>query len=221
MTILLQDFTKFLEEQPQSRDAPYTTRALAGVASSNASPGDPPENPEDDMPGADNTLSGSDTSEPEGGGTHSAVRVLMTRSKLAQAMKDVPKYKNILIIEDNQRDSDRLASTLRTIFGYDATVRQCRTLGTALDEVLGDQPELVFLDDRLGPVDKAEKSVPFLRSARYAGMILVISSFIDRRRRAEIMKLGVDEVIDKDDLDSTSICQALISSLARKRSTAT
>jgi PleD family two-component response regulator len=170
---------------------------------------------------SDAVQAASDPSEPDGGGAHSAVRVLMTRSKLAQAMKEVPKFKNILIIEDNQRDSDRLASTLRTIFGYDATVRQCRTLGTALDEVLSDQPELVFLDDRLGPVDKAEKSVPFLRSARYGAMILVLSSFIDRRRRAEIMKLGVDDVIDKDDLDSTSICQALIAALARKRSAET
>ena len=144
------------------------------------------------------------------------MRVLMMRSKLAQQMRDVPKFKNILIIEDNQLDSDRLASTLRTIFGYDAIVRQCRTLGTALDEVLGDHPELIFLDDRLGPVDKAEKSVPFLRNARYTAMIFVISSFVDRRRRAEIMKLGVDEVIDKDDLDSTSICQALINAQARK-----
>lgn len=160
----------------------------------------------------------SDTSDSDAGGSHSAVRVLMMRSRLAQAMKDAPKFKNILIIEDDQRDSDRLASTLRTIFGYDADVRQCRTLGTALDEVLSRQPEIVFLDDRLGPADKAEKSVPFLRSARCAAMMFVISGHVDRRRRADIMKLGVDGVIDKDELDSTSICQALIEVLTRRRS---
>lgn len=174
--------------------------------------------PAPDAPPPDPAAAAADTPDSDSVASHSAVRVLMMRSKLAQAMKDVPKLKNILIIEDDQRDSDRLASTLRTIFGYDANVRQCRTLGTALDEVMSDQPEIVFLDDRLGPVDKAEKSVPFLRNARYAAMIFVISSYVDRRRRADIMKLGVDGVIDKDELDSTSICQALIEVLTRSRS---
>jgi DNA-binding NarL/FixJ family response regulator len=141
----------------------------------------------------------------------------MNRSRLAQAMKDVPRYTKFLVIEDAPRDSDRMASTIRAIFGYEALVRQCKTLGTALDEVLSDPPEVVFLDDRLGPVDKAEKSVPFLRTAKCDALIIVVSSYVDRRRRAEILKLAVDEVIDKDDLDSTSICQALIDALARRR----
>lgn len=160
------------------------------------------------------TVANSSDDADEGG--HCAVRVLLKRSALAQAMKDVPRYQSILIIEDNQRDSDRLASTLRAIFGYDTSVRQCRTLGTALDAVLTEQPEIVFLDDRLGPVDKAEKSVAFLRNAQCNAIIFVVSSHVDRRRRAELLALSVNEVIDKDELDSTSICQALISALARK-----
>ena len=203
MTVLLQDLARATCEQPQAADESGNHRAIELTGSPHAwvaamqSAAAPDEKSDDAPPSSTTDLSDSDA-----GGSHSAVRVLMTRSKLAQAMKEVPKFKNILIIEDNQRDSDRLASTLRTIFGYDANVRQCRTLGTALDEVMNDQPEIVFLDDRLGPIDKAEKSVPFLRTARYGAMIFVISSFIDRRRRADIMKLGVDDVIDKDDLDS-------------------
>lgn len=144
------------------------------------------------------------------GATHSAVRVLQARSRIALAMKDVPRYKNILIIDDEQRDSDRLASTLRTIFGYDLDIRQCRTLGTALDAVVTNQPDLIFLDDRLGSIDRCEKSVPFLRTARCSAMIIVVSGQVDRRRRADVLLLGVGGVIDKDDLDSTSICNALI-----------
>ena len=56
----------------------------------------------------------------------------------------------------------------------------------------------------------AEKSVPFLRSAQCAAMIIVVSSHVDRRRRAQVLALGVGDVIDKDELDSTSISQALI-----------
>ena len=155
--------------------------------------------------------------EDTGQGSPSGVRVLLNRSKLSHAMKELPGFSRIVIVEDNQRDSDRLASTLRAIFGYDTVVRQCKTLGTALDAVLADQPEIVFLDDRLGPIDKAEKSVPFLRTAQSIAMIIVVSSYVDRRRRAEIIKLGVDEVIDKDELDSTSICQAILNAQVRRQ----
>ncbi len=162
----------------------------------------------------DTSTAATASSDPSGPGDDdpqdAAVRVLQERSRIAQAMQDVPRYRRILIIEDNQLESDRLASTLRAIFGYDIELTQCATLGTALDAVMGGKQELVFLDDRLGPVDKAERSVPFLRTARCDALIIVVSSFIDRRRRAEIMKLGVGEVIDKDELDSLSICQALI-----------
>ncbi len=147
---------------------------------------------------------------------HAAVRVLMQRSRIAQLMKTIPQFRNILIIEDDQRDSDRLASTLRSIFGYEIKLRQCPTLGTALDAVLEDQPDLVFLDDRMGPVDKAEKSVPFLRTARCTATIIIVSGYVDRRRRADIMKLGVNEVIDKDELDGLTICQTLVKSQAAK-----
>ena len=155
---------------------------------------------------------GAENERPSGGvgAAHSAVRVLQARSRIAQAMKVVPRYKNILIIDDEQRDGDRLASTLRTIFGYDIEVRQCRTLGTALDAVVTNQPDLIFLDDRLGSIDKAEKSVPFLRTARCSAMIIVVSGQVDRRRRADVLLLGVGGVIDKDELDSSSICNVLI-----------
>ena len=159
--------------------------------------------PGDDDVASDKPAGGS-------GATHSAVRVLQARSRIALAMKHVPRFKNILIIEDEPRDSDRLASTLRTIFGYDIEIRQCRTLGTALDAVVTNQPDLIFLDDRLGSIDKAEKSVPFLRTARCAAMIIVVSGQVDRRRRADMLLLGVGGVIDKDELDSTSICNTLI-----------
>lgn len=160
------------------------------------------------------SAAGSD-SDDKGGDSPSAVRVLQARSRLAQSMKDVPRFKSILIIEDNPRDGDRMVSTLRTMFGYDIRIRQARTLGTALDAVLDEQPELILLDDRLGPVDKAETSIPFLRTAKCTGIIIVISSFVDRRRRADLIKLGAVEAIDKDDLDSTTISKALINAFTR------
>lgn len=149
--------------------------------------------------------------------SHPAVRVLMQRSRIAQLMKSIPQYRNIVIIEDDARDSDRLASTLRSIFGYEIHLRQCPTLGTALDALIEEEPDLVFLNDRLGPVDKAEKSVPFLRAARCVATIIVVSSCFSRRRRAEVLKLGVAEVIDKDELDGLTICEALVKAHVEKQ----
>lgn len=173
-----------------------------------------PEDPET-PPGKPDGDSGDDGD--DGGGvqarspaTHPAVRVLVQRSRVALAMKSVPPYSNVLVVEDNPRDADRLASTLRSVFGYELKVRQCRTLGTALDAVMDDQPDLVFLDDRMGPLDRAEKSVPFLHTAGCKATIIVVSGHVDRRRRAQLLTLGVGDVIDKDELDSLSICQALI-----------
>lgn len=183
----------------------------AGHDRATRSDGDAPAAGPEQEAGADIPSAGSDGPVP-----HSAVRVLMQRSRVAQLMKDVPRYNNILVVEDDRRDAERLASTVRTIFGYDVKVRLCPTLGTALDAVLSEQPDLVFLDDRMGPIDKAEKSVPFLRSARCVAPIIVISSYVDRRRRADVLKLGVTGVIDKDELDSLSICQTLIEAQARK-----
>lgn len=168
------------------------------------SPDIPEDKSRDDVP--------SDPIHPhvDDGATPSAVRVLQARSRLAQALKTIPPFRNILIIEDEARDSDRLASTLRTMFGYEIAIRQCRTLGTALDAVVTEMPDLVFLDDRLGPIDRAEKSVPFLRSAKCTATIIVVSSYVDRRRRADLIRLGAGDVIDKDELDSTMISKALV-----------
>lgn len=167
-----------------------------------------------DVESASSSSTGTGTSP-----TPLAVRVLQERSRLAQALQDVPRFANVLIVEDEQRDGDRLVSTLRSIFGYDLKVRQCRTLGTALDAVLADPPDLVFLDDRLGTVDRVERSVPFLRTAQCEAVIIVISAHIDRRRRAAMLKLDIGGAIDKDELDSTSIRQVLLEAHSRAQAT--
>ena len=110
---------------------------------------------------------------------YSALRVLVERSRLMNEMKDVPRFHSILIVEDDPRDNDSLASKLRGLFGHDTIIRQCLTLGTAMDAVSGEQPDLVFLDDRLGPIDRAEKTVPLLRKAQCVATIIVVRT--DRR----------------------------------------
>ena len=134
---------------------------------------------------------------------------LARRNEAARIGKKLPVLADILIVEDDDCDADRLRATLRVILGYDFNVRRAPTLGAALDCVITRQPELVFLDDLLKPSDTASHTIPFLRRAKYEGPIVVISGQVTRKRRAELMGLGATDVIHKDDVDSVLLTEAL------------
>ena len=134
---------------------------------------------------------------------------LSKKSEVVNLSKKLPKLSNILIIEDENFDADRLRATLRVILGYDFNVRRAATLSAALEAVMASQPELVFLDDVLKPSDTASHTVPFLRRAKYEGPIIVVSGQVTRNRRAELVALGATDVIHKDDVDSVRLAQAL------------
>ena len=134
---------------------------------------------------------------------------LAKKSDLSQLSKKLPKLSQVLIVEDETPDADRLRATLRVILGYDINVRRASTLGAALDAVIAKQPDLVFLDDVLKPSDTASHPIPFLRRAKYEGPIVVISGQVTRARKAELIGLGATDVIHKDDVDSVRLTEAL------------
>ena len=134
---------------------------------------------------------------------------LAKKSDLSQLSKKLPKLSQVLIVEDETPDADRLRATLRVILGYDINVRRASTLGAALDAVIAKQPDLVFLDDVLKPSDTASHTIPFLRRAKYDGPIVVISGQVTRARKAELIGLGATDVIHKDDVDSVRLTEAL------------
>jgi DNA-binding NarL/FixJ family response regulator len=134
---------------------------------------------------------------------------LAKRSDVARLSKQLPKIAQVLIIEDETFDADRLRATLRVILGYDFTVRRAATVGAALDMVLAKLPELVFLDDLLKPSDTATHTIPFLRRAKYDGPIVVVSGQVTRNRKAELLALGATDVIHKDDVDSVRLAESL------------
>ncbi|MEZ5730674.1 MAG: response regulator [Hyphomicrobiaceae bacterium] len=143
--------------------------------------------------------------------THSKAggEFLARRNRATVAQLALPTIRDVLIIEDETFDADRLRATLHVIFGRSLGVRRAATIGSALDYVLEQPPELVFLDDYLKPNDTATLTIPFLRRAGYQGPIVVISGAVDRKRTAELKALGASECIHKDDLDSVRIQEAL------------
>lgn len=135
---------------------------------------------------------------------------LERKSSVSKLRQSLPNLQDVLIVDDSEVDAKRLMATLRVIFGYDVQLRRAATLASALDCVLRKQPDLIFLDDVLKPSDNATETIPFLRHAKYAGPIIVISGEVTRNRRAQLLTGGATEVIHKDDVDSVRLTEAMI-----------
>lgn len=135
---------------------------------------------------------------------------LARKSDLAKIRKDLPAYTSALIVEDEALASNRLVATLRGMFGQDIEIRHARTLSAAVDMLLNSLPDMVLLDDYVGPHDTALDSIPLIRHAKFDGPLLIVSGRLDRKRRTELLAKGADETINKDDLDSGSIAEALL-----------
>ena len=134
---------------------------------------------------------------------------LVRKSDLAKTRKDLPTYKDIIIVEDENLDANRLIATLRTMFGYELEARRAKTLNIALDMVIQRAPELLLLDDYLKPLDTAADSIPMIRRAGYTGPIVVISGELTRDRRSALIAKGATDTIHKDDLNSVAIAEVL------------
>ncbi|MEM6496758.1 MAG: response regulator [Pseudomonadota bacterium] len=151
------------------------------------------------MAGTDN----SDGSSPTGGD------ILIRRNEATWAKQSLPTLNDILIIEDDELDSERLQATIHIVLGRDVKVRTAPTLTSALDCVLETQPDMVFLDDYLKPNDTALQTLPLIKRAGYEGPIVVISGAITRRRVAELKAAGASACIHKEEVDSGSVTEAL------------
>jgi DNA-binding response OmpR family regulator len=131
---------------------------------------------------------------------------LVKRSDLARELARLPRFRSIVVFEDRQEDSDRMLALVHRMLGYEAIeVRRASTLTSGIDLLLAKPADLVLLDDRMGPVDRAEDALPLIWRSGYDGPIVVVSSELTRERRIALMKLGITEAVHKDDLDSGSM----------------
>jgi PleD family two-component response regulator len=71
---------------------------------------------------------------------------LARKSDATKAQQGNGRFTDILVVEDENFDADRLRATLHIMFGYGIDVRRARTLGSALDCVIERNPQLIFLD---------------------------------------------------------------------------
>lgn len=117
--------------------------------------------------------------------------------------------RDILLVEDEAPDAERLTATLRVLLGYEAEIRWASSIGDAVDGIIAKKPSIIFLDDILKPSTDASQSIPLLRGVGYAGPIIVVSGLVTRSRRASLLLEGASDVIHKDDVDSVSVGEAL------------
>jgi CheY-like chemotaxis protein len=138
------------------------------------------------------------------GGSH-----LAKKSELVGARAKLARLRDILVIEDESLDAERLTATLRVLLGYETEIRWAPTLGDAIDRVIEQKPCVVFLDDILKPSANASQAIPLLRSAGFSGPIIVVSGQVTHSRRSGLFADGASDVIHKDDIDSVRVGEAL------------
>lgn len=135
---------------------------------------------------------------------------MRARSELAKQVRALPRLDDFLIIDDEIADAKWLVSSLKLVCGHDIEIRHVRSLGTALDALKAALPQLLFLDDRISPVDTATNTIPFIRRAGYSGPIVVISGSMTRPRAAELIRQGAAAIVHKDDIESARVAEILI-----------
>lgn len=134
---------------------------------------------------------------------------LTKRSDLASSRSRQEMPHDILIVDDEALDAERLTATLRVLYGYQVSIRWACSIGDALDGLAENQPCLTFLDDILKPSADAFLSIPELRRAGYEGPIIVVSGAVTQSRRTRLIAGGATDVIHKDDVDSVRVAEAV------------
>jgi DNA-binding NarL/FixJ family response regulator len=138
------------------------------------------------------------------GGSH-----LAKKSELVRARAKLGPPTDVLVVEDEALDAERLTATLRVIFGYELRIHLASTVGDAVDRVIESKSSLVFLDDFLKPSTNALQTIPLMRGAGYTGPIIVISGQVTHSRRSGLLANGASDVIHKDDVDSVRVAEAI------------
>jgi len=138
------------------------------------------------------------------GGSH-----LARKSEIVSARAKLGALRDVLVVEDDPLDAERMTATLHVIFGYELRIHLASTLGDAVDRVIESKPSLVFLDDILKPSTNALQAIPLLRGAGYAGPIIVVSGQVTHQRRSSLLANGAGEVIHKDEVDSVRVAEAI------------
>jgi DNA-binding response OmpR family regulator len=140
----------------------------------------------------------------------SGQKYLEMRSRFAKKLAEGTPFQRIQIIDDTALDGNVLAGLLRKALGYEVAILVARGFGPVRGQWADGLPDLLFLDDRLGPSGSANIHLPQVRRMGFAGPIVVMSGLMTRERRAEVVRLGAFDGVHKDDLVGAAVLELLL-----------
>lgn len=135
---------------------------------------------------------------------------LAHRSRLQMRISKLENLSSILIVDDTVKDAEVLASSLRLVVGHDVQITHVQHLRAISRALAEGTPDVVFLDDRLGPATTAESSLSLMRAAGYVRPVIIMSGLLTRNRHIELVRLGVADVVHKDDRNTARLSEAIL-----------
>lgn len=132
------------------------------------------------------------------------------KSILMQRLAKLPALGRIVVIDDNEMDAQHLIATLYLLLGRDVSIINFRSVAVALDRTRRDKPDLIFLDDHIPPLDRAESSIRSLHRFGVDAPIIVMSGQLTRTRRIELKRLGPLGILDKDEINTFAVGEVLL-----------
>ncbi len=131
------------------------------------------------------------------------------KSVLMQKLAKIPPIRSIQIIDDNRLDAEHVSAVLHLLLGRDVIITQHKSMAVALETLRRSPPDLIFLDDYLPPLDRAESSMKSLQRFGYTGPIVVMSGSFTRARKTEISAFKPLGLLPKDDINSFAMAEVL------------
>lgn len=136
--------------------------------------------------------------------------LVSTKSILMQRLASLPTIGRIVVIDDNEMDAQHLMATLFLLLGRDLVIVNYRSVAVALDRTRRDKPDLIFLDDHIPPLDRAESSIRSLHRFGIDVPIVVMSGQLTRARRNELRRLNPLGILDKDEINTFAVGEVLL-----------
>ena len=118
--------------------------------------------------------------------------------------------RDIMIVSSVPSDASVLVSMLRASFGHAFTARQVRALAEAIASVAKRPPNLILLREDPAVDMRAVEHIGQLTKAGFAGPIVVICEHLTAGDAVRLRQAGVLDVIERDDLNSVRLSQALL-----------
>jgi CheY-like chemotaxis protein len=107
---------------------------------------------------------------------------------------------HILLIDDDPIEHRIFRKLLESGQNSQTKLSCCSDINTATAFLKENSFDYIFLDDRLSPFTSLLETLPLIREYLQEAKTIAISSSLDSPHLTSAKEIGVDEIIDKNDL---------------------